>query len=198
MAYKIIVVDTETGGLDAGTKSILSLGAVILEDDSVIDEFYTVICEDEIFADAQALKVNGFTVGRIKEIGVSPAKAVDQFISFLSKHNLTRRATLAGHNVGFDIGFLKRLFRLAGKEAKYDQLFSFRTIDTQAVAQLLQMAGRITVKSTSLDSLCKACGVTIRDGVVHNAAEDARATAVLFTGFLDMIRLPKAIPNAWD
>lgn len=197
MSYKIIVIDTETGGLDAEQKSILSLGAVILDNGSITDEFYTVIREDKIIYDAQALKVNGFTVSEIERDGVSPSEALDSFMSFLSRNNLANRATLAGHNVGFDIGFLKRLFRLAGREKVYDKCFSYRTVDTQSVAQLLQMAGRITVKSTSLDSLCAACGITIREGSDHNALEDARATAILFTGFLDMIRLPKAFPDAF-
>lgn len=198
MGYKLVVVDTETGGLDSETKSILSLGAVIVEDGIIIDEFYMVIREDEILVDEKALRINGFTKQKIVAVGESPETVVEHFIDFLRKHNLTKKATIAGHNVEFDIGFIKRLFRLAERESDYGKYFSHRTIDTQATARVLTLAERITTKSTSLDSLCQILGVNVRKGKIHNALEDAKATAILLTGFIDMIKPRKRVPDAWD
>jgi DNA polymerase III epsilon subunit-like protein len=190
-ARKILVIDTETGGLDATQQSILSLGAVIWSQGSIVDSIHILIHEAELHCDDSALKVNGFTREQIEVDGIGPAQAVQTLHNFLLKNDYRGKVVLAGHNVQFDIGFLRRLYRLAGQD--FDKKFSYRPICTMTLALALELAERFSFRSTSLNSLCEHFGITIRaQGAAgaHNAKEDAMATARLLTVLLDFIRYP--------
>lgn len=176
---KLLIIDTETGGLDPGQHSILSLAAIVWHDGAVEDHYYTLIAEPEIVAEAGALKVNKLTVEQVQAEGVSPYTAFAALQSMLQKHDMRTDVRLAGHNVAFDVGFLKRLLRLAGAEDKYRRLFSYRSLCTQTGALLLEQAGRIDLPggSASLDALVKLWSIKLDRTEGHNALADAYATA---------------------
>jgi DNA polymerase III epsilon subunit family exonuclease len=188
--YKFVVVDVETGGLDPEKHSILSIGAVILENGVIIDEHEVLLKEVGLLSTTpEALKVNGLTEAVILRDGMDIRDAMTYFTRFLTNNNIFSRATLAGHNVGFDIGFLKRWYRLTGRERDFGKQFSYRSVDTIAAAHLLQIADRLpSTLSLSLNSLCEHFGITIRSETRHNALEDSRATAKLFVALSDMLR----------
>lgn len=186
--YKVLVIDTETGGLDPMKQSILSVGAVVLQDGEVKDEFYQVLREESVIADERALQVNGFTVEEIEHDGTEIRDALFQFKAFLRKNGFTTRTVLAGHNVGFDVGFLKRWFRLSSTEKEFDSLFSYRLIDTASIAQFLQMAGLMRpMQSSSLDNVSKEFHLS-RMSNEHNALEDAKLTAQLLTKMIERVK----------
>ena len=94
---KILVVDTETGGLDPNTDSILSIGMVIMDSETgeLGPEYYTLINEPNLSANPKALEVNGLTVEKIKAEGLPPSVVVRDIGTFLRQHGL-RKPTLAG------------------------------------------------------------------------------------------------------
>lgn len=185
---KLLIIDTETGGLDPMKQSILSLGAVVWNQGSIDDTFYVEIAEPEIIAEEAALKVNGMVVDTLREQGSSPSLAIAGLENFLLKNNLGTRVTLAGHNVSFDVGFLQRLYRLAAKD--YGKRFSHRALCTMTAAMLLEQAGKLDQRSLGLNALCAAYGIVIREEGKegrHNALEDAVATAKLLTKLLSLL-----------
>lgn len=193
---KMIVFDTETGGFDPAVNSILSIGMVVWNNGAIEDRLRVIVREDEINAEAQALKVNGLTLERIRTEGVSPYDAVIQINQMLLKHDLyKRRLTLAGHHVAFDIGFLKRLYRLAGlTEDQFRTFYSHRSICTQTLAIALELVGRVKWHSTGLDSLTRHFGIQIGEGArkgKHDSLEDAEATALLLNKLLVYIKNPE-------
>jgi len=181
---RIIVLDVETGGFDSTTDSILSLGAVVLDDDgTIVDSFHTLIQEEEINANEGALKVNGLTIERLREQGLSPRMTVTLFTEFIRRNSLPSRPTLAGHNIaGFDMGFIRRLYRLAGARMSFD----YHVLDTMSAALLLKWAGRLPVANVKLDTLIKHFDIVGREGEEHNALEDATLTAKLLVALRDM------------
>jgi DNA polymerase III epsilon subunit-like protein len=194
MIHRLLVIDTETGGLDSAEHSILSLGAVIWNEGSIEAKFQVVIREPQMSTTLEALRINGFTHEIIENEGVVPLIAVQSLQNFLLMHDMRTRATLAGHNVSFDIGFLKRLYRLAGFGDKdYGKKFSHRALCTQTLAIALMAAGRCDFRSTGLNALCDYFNIVIREGGKlgrHDALEDATATAKLLTAELALIRDP--------
>jgi DNA polymerase III epsilon subunit-like protein len=184
---RLIVVDTETGGLDPELHSILSLGAVIWDNGDIVDEFYTVIKEDLVATTPGAFKVNRMTSEEI-DGGRTPQDAMIAFRMWLMKNGMAGpRQSLAGHNVSFDIGFMRRLYRQANQKWE----FSHRTLDTQIGALLLNLAGKLDTKNTGLDALTKHYGIKVREGGEsgrHNALEDARATAYLLTKLVEEMK----------
>lgn len=192
---RFAVIDTETGGLDPNEHSILSLAVVLWEDGGITGKFQVVIREPNMRTTLEALKINGFTQDILEAEGVSPLTAVMSLKNFLAANEWRQRVTLAGHNVAFDVGFLRRLCRLGGMTPKeYGTLFSHRSLCTQTLALALEATGRCVFGSTSLDALCKYFGIVIREGGEqgrHDALEDATATAKLLTAELALIRDPR-------
>jgi DNA polymerase III epsilon subunit-like protein len=189
---KLFVFDTETGGLDPAEQSILTLGGVIFEDGEIRDEFDVKIAEPLMVVEQEAMAVNHINLGDLAATGVSPLLAVRSLEEFLRPHFRVGRTTLAGQNVAFDVGFLRRLYRLAAAEAatvpdayhlafkawekRMYRLYSHHTLDTQSSALLLELAGVDTFPNgRSLGALCEKYGVT-NEGA-HSALADARATA---------------------
>ena len=188
---KLLIIDTETGGLDPQEHSILTLGAVVWHNGAIDDEILLEIAEPEIRACKEALDVNGIDPVLHAQMGIDPLTCVNHLKGFLLKNDMLgrrRKVHLAGHNfAAFDIGFVKRLYRLAGED--YEKLYSYRLLDTQALALALDQAGRMpNLRSTGLTELCEYFHIPLNRSTVHNALEDARATAKLLTRMLDMIR----------
>ena len=184
MKGRLLLIDTETGGLDPNVHSILSIAALVLNyDGQVIDEFYRLVNEAEdgfIMATEEALKINGLTKEQCQDKGVHPRTVVRELLQLLAEHDMTESVTLVGHNVGFDRGFLKRLFAKGFAADVFDDVFSHRMICTQSGAGLLDQAGVIRLTSTSLDGVCKFFGITLDRSNGHHAMTDARATAEVF------------------
>jgi DNA polymerase III epsilon subunit-like protein len=186
---KLVVVDTETGGLDDRQHSILSLGAVIWTDGLLSEPFNMYIREENMVTTPEALKINGITEDDLA-LAASPSFVVSTFEQWLHDNGVYGRQTLGGHNIaGFDMGFIKRLYRLSGKRMPFD----YHVQDTMSLALGLQFAGRLNVPNVKLDTLCAHFGIKIREDDAkgrHNSGEDAAATAKLFTALLDMLKEP--------
>lgn len=192
----MIVLDTETGGLDPNVQSILSVGCVVLNDNlSIIDEFEIYVKEDNIVAEARALGINKIDLEWLKVNGKTPADALGELNTFLSKYyNGKERITMAGHNIGFDVGFMKRLYRQAGKTSNdYENRFSHRTLDTAGIIRYLMLAKRLDIPAANSTDAFKHFNIKIADGQRHTALADARGTAQLLAKLVDMVKEPIAV-----
>lgn len=189
---RFVVLDTETGGFDAGTNSILSLGGVVIAEGKVQEQgFYALVNEgtDLYNANEGAIKVNGITREQTEVEGLTPTMTVSLLHKWLGKWGLTWGVVIIGANTNFDVGFIKRLYRLAG--VPYDKRFSHRTMDVQSIAAFLEQAGHFDLggESASLDNLCKRLDVQIDRDAAHNSMEDARATAHVYLKLLDLLNI---------
>jgi len=175
---RFLVVDTETGGLDCKEHSILSIAGVILTPDEGCDPcFDLLINEEEIKYIDKALEINKISLNEVKSRGFSPNIAVGMIRGALDTALGTDRRPiqLVAHNAPFDLGFIRRLYRLAGEDFKAD--FRDRALDTCSVLQFLMISGKVSGFRASADTLFKAAGVEIPENKRHTAMGDAWATA---------------------
>jgi len=187
MSETLLVIDTETGGLDSTRHSILSIGAVVYRRGQLGDKIELIISEQNLSVEDDAMRVNKIDVQSLSKVGFTPQIAVAKFEDFLSSHfEPSRRITLVGHNVSFDIGFLKRLYRLAG--ADFERRFSHRSIDTASILSYLRLAGKITLSKSGLDAALVHFGVEVRAERRHTALVDAEATAELLDALIFFIK----------
>lgn len=189
--FKLLVIDTETGGLDPSEHSILSLGAVCWREGDLVDELEIFISEPQIVCTERALKEHRIDIEWLSEQGSEPREAVIEFNQFLER-NFDRlksgeKISLAGHNVGFDINYLKRLYKLAGSESEYERLFSHRTLDTASIIRFLYLAGRISLSSAALSDAIEYFDIELDPEERHTAIGDARATANLLTKLIETV-----------
>jgi DNA polymerase III epsilon subunit-like protein len=175
---KFLVVDTETGGLDCENHSLLSIAGISWEPNGEVKPVFDLyVKENEIYAIDKALKINKIDLNEVKDRGFSPKQAVAQMRGHLDAHfGFGRRPIqLVAHNAPFDLGFIRRLYRLAGEDFGAD--FRSRALDTCSILQFLMLSGKVEGFRASADTLFKTAGVTIAEKDRHTAFGDAMATA---------------------
>lgn len=180
MREKILVIDCETGGLDSEQHSLLSIGGVVLDikKSQIIDLFSFYIKEPTLTVQQEALDVNQINLNLIIKCGLSPQNAVEEITNKIQhEFGFGNKVLLAGHNVGFDVAFLKRLFRLANCSNLYKNYFLHRVIDTASIAQFLELVNQAPEGTSSLDSILKFTKVPILNKKRHCAVDDANLTA---------------------
>jgi len=182
MKRKLLVVDTETGGLDPSIHPIVSIAALVYHEGAVIDQLHEVINEGPgVLQDPEAQAIHGIDASR----GKSPLQVVMAIEAMLQKHDMRSRVTICAHNAAFDVGFMKRLWFHAGKN--FEKTFDYRHLCTQTGALLLEQAGRLTLPggSASLSTLTKMWNIPIHE---HDALSDALATVAVLKKELALLR----------
>jgi len=169
----MIIVDVEASGTEPSVHSIVSIGAVDLENPE--NRFYK---ECRIWDSAHimdgALEVNGFTEAQITDPNKqSEAEIVQEFIEW-SQHFGDR--TLAGQNPSFD----RDMLRHAAIRAHLNWDLPFRTIDTHTLCfmHIVKAEGIPPVdaqhrrSSLDLDAILNYCGIP-EEPQPHNALTGA-------------------------
>ncbi len=181
MRDRLLFIDIETGGLDPSRHSLLSLALVVWEDMMIIDSQEILLNDGILNVTEEALSINKIDIEKHKRVAISPALAIEKILLFINKHFPQQgKITLAGHNVQFDISFLRLLFTKNKQE--FSNFFSHRIIDTSSILYYLYLAGYIKQKAISSDEAFDYFGIKVEGR--HTAKGDAIATAQLFTKLL--------------
>lgn len=189
---KLLVIDTESGGLDPDTHSILSLAGVLWRDGVILMEHEVFILEDPVIVTPKALEVNRIDLVEHAKRAQTPKEAMCSFHSFVGsafaeEFEKGEPAILVGHNVGFDIGMLKRLCKFADV-IRFEELFSHRSLDTAGILRFLHLLGLVPESATSSTGGFAHFGIEVPTGERHTALGDARATAELLTRMMELVR----------
>ena len=188
---RMLVFDTETGGTDPEIHSILSLGAVVWEDGRFGATFEVRIAEPQFVLTARAMEINKIDIVQHCKRAVAPAEAMQRFCVFLEAAFPEQLASkdkiaLVGHNVNFDVGFLKRLCRLAG--IPFEKWFSHRQMDTAGILRFLTLAGKLHLTGAGSTEAFEYFGIEVALEERHTALGDAKATALLLNKLLEVAR----------
>lgn len=186
---KFLVLDTETGGLEPDRHSLLSVGMVVWADGKLgaEDEFF--VAESEIECDAEAMAVNGIDINWLTRTGLPPELAVTRLERFLNEQFPVAEYAaipIAGHNVSFDMAFVRRLYRIAGRGA--GPRFSHRALDTASILRFLVLSHWLPGEVSSSSDAFRYFGIDFTAGTRHSALADARATAQLLTELVALTR----------
>ncbi len=189
---KFLVIDTETGGLDASVHSLLSLGGVVWENGVQKAECEVLIREDTFRVTPEAMEVNRIDLVTHAKKAQKPKDAWDRFVTFLwenfyptSMH--PEEKIIPVSHTKFDIDMVKRLHRMV--DDKFENYFSHRQIDTASILLSLNTAGRIPDWAVNSTGAFKYFGIEVPIADRHTALGDARATADLFTKLVELIRI---------
>ncbi len=178
----MIIVDVEASGVNYEKHSILSVGALDLEQPEL--RFYRE-CRvwDGAHIDDEALAVCGFT----REEATDSAKDTEaQLVAqFLTWADGAEDQTLAGQNVSFDRDFL----RAAAERAGYNWPFAYRTLDTHSLAYLHMVERGIPVPQKNRHSGLDLDAVLVYVGIPqepqpHNALTGALCHAEVISRLL--------------
>ncbi len=171
----MIIIDVEASGIDQVKHSLLSIGAIDIENPT--NQFYG---ECKIFDGAhimkEALEVNGFTDTEITDT----SKQTDgELVNAFIKWTLTcREHTFAGQNPSFDRDFIQR----ATLRNHIDWPFAFRTIDLHTLCYMHMTKKGILPpvennrSDLNSDKIMKYVGIPVEPHP-HNALNGAKIAA---------------------
>lgn len=180
----MIVIDIEASGTEYDKHSIVSIGALDL--DNPINRFYE---ECRVWDGAhimeEALQINGFTEAQIKDPNKKPEGEIVRMFLEWSQHMGDR--TLAGQNVSFDRDFLKAACLREGISWE----LAHRTIDTHTLCYMHMVTHDITPpidpehkrSALNLDAVLNYCGIA-DEPQPHNALTGALSHAEVISRLL--------------
>ena len=181
---KILFIDTETGGLDPTRNSLLSIGLVIWQEFRIIDSTEILVDDGILNVSKRALEINKIDLDEHRANALTSELAIKRFENFLSKHfNVDEKITLGGHNINFDVNFLRHF--LVQHNYDWHIRFSHRFVDTATILYYLYLSEKLKEKAISTDEAFKLFGINVDKR--HSALGDAIATAKLFTTLLKVI-----------
>lgn len=170
----VVALDVETGGLDPLQHSILEVALA-----SQGAELRLLISEPYPVAEEEALAINGLSLEVCESEGMAPSDAVDEIERFMGR---IERPMLVGHNIAFDLAFMRRLYRMAHRAVP--KCFA-RTLDTHTLLWALAWAGKIQPQACTSSGAFETFRVEM-SGPRHTALVDARATLELLGKILEV------------
>jgi DNA polymerase III epsilon subunit-like protein len=169
----MIILDIEASGTNYQKHSIVSIGAVNVEDPE--ERFYG---ECRIWDGAHimdgALEVNGFTEAEITDPSKqSEAELTEAFFAWIEKFD---DRTLTGQNVSFD----RDMLRAAADRADYNWNLAYRTLDTHTMCWMHMIKAGLEPpvdkehkrSALDLDAVLNYCGIP-SEPEPHNALTGA-------------------------
>lgn len=162
----LLVIDTETTGLDPAKHACIELGAVLLDRHLKIVKEFSQIITPRAGAEIspQAMEINKITDEELSK-GKTHQAATKDFNRIFFSENIGPIPKLAGWNVGFDVSFLKSLYYWTCLTWP----FGFHYLDIQSIYSFCSKYQTVSLRAAIADQLGEVQG--------HRALEDAKHTA---------------------
>lgn len=169
---RFVVLDTETTGLDIKKDKVLSIGAIVIENQEIIiNESLELIVFNEDKIENDAILIHGILPTDSKE-GKQAKVALEEFIQFLGN------SVIVAHHTGFDMSMLTksiRMFYPSFSLYNYDLDTALMAMRIDDVSPSRQIVDR---RKYTLDALCERYDIEVVER--HTAWGDAYSTALLF------------------
>ena len=181
-----VVVDVETGGVNAATDALLEIAAVLLDmdEDGQMYRRQTISFHVEPFPGAvlneDSMAVNGIDPFHPFRFAVPEEKALDAVFKEVRKavkSAACTRAVLVGHNAFFDLAFVNAAANR--NKIKRNPFHPFSSFDTATLAGM-------AYGQTVLSRATVAAGLGWNSEAAHSAIYDAEITADLFCTIINL------------
>jgi DNA polymerase III epsilon subunit-like protein len=187
-----VVVDVETSGVNPFIHDVLAVGLVPLA--SEIEPCTVYVRPSEVKWSAYA-RANFAKYAQVWETeAVAPSVACAMIESYFARIGRGEKVTLIGHNIGFDLAFLRKLAFLAGKDEIAGA--SHRALDTHTILYLLHLGGQIPADAVTSDGAFRHFEINVPERLRHTAIGDAVATRDLFQKLLQLLQLQRNLELA--
>ena len=183
---RLVFIDTETGGTDPHKHSLLSIGIVVWDKSNGIiaqNEFF--VKNTRYYITKEAQKINKFDRKTHNSLAQEPKEIISELLDFLSGFFPKNTGfPVAGHNIQFDINFLKEFFRKSGRS--FNNYFAHRSIDTYSIFKAMSIAGLIDKNLNSSADAFNYFNIKVQQR--HSALYDCIATVELFEKLLSLLK----------
>lgn len=181
---KLLFIDTETGGINEKENSLLSVALICWNDKLMVDRLEFFIKEESYNVTEKAMEINQLNLEVVKKAGIKKEEAVKKINDFIIKNFKEEKAVICGHNVNFDIRFIKELYNKVGKN--YEEFISYRSLDTASIFRFLTIAGKFKNEQiNSLDDAIKYFNISFENR--HTAMGDIEKTVEIFNKLIEIV-----------
>jgi DNA polymerase-3 subunit epsilon len=163
-----VVVDVETSGMTPAVDRVLSVAAVVIDDDGEVVEEFTTLLNPGV--DPGPVHVHGLTPALLAGKPRFPDVAAEL-------DRVLDGRTVVAHNAAFDASFLAAEARRAGLPAPLERFLC-----------TLDFAGRLHLSTADLKLSTLAAHFGVEQRAAHDAHDDALVLAGVFAGLLEVAR----------
>ena len=172
----ILVIDVETTGIDPMSDTLVQLAALILDKKTLdVCREFSMFIRPETKISESAKATHGLEEKALRHAEKS-CTVLKKFQNFAPP-----TALLSGHNVSFDVSFLKSSYARCNLTFPFD----YHTIDIWSIAFFILGASGIKLETYSLSVLANYFGIPRREK--HDALEDVRVSARILKYLFDLI-----------
>jgi DNA polymerase III epsilon subunit-like protein len=187
----LLFIDLETTGTDPNSHSVIQIAAEFHQEGKPVKTFNRKLNPSGYKVSLGALRVNKVKYSQLNSLGNTDT-VVAEFVDFLLGLNPKGQVTVVGHNVHFDMAFIKTLFTNHGIE-DLNAVFSYRQLDTAAIAVFLQDVGILNIEKANLESLAKHFNVVksntdFLETNFHDAAFDTKTTVDVYNAMKEYVK----------
>lgn len=187
MGVKYIAFDCETSGVNDKC-NLLTVSFITLDNDlNKIDSLNLSLKQNDGYTIyPEAMDINKIDLIKHHKHSLDLSQAKDKLLDFLRKNKGQYNLIPIGHNIKFDIKFIKSSGLLT--EFEYSKFISYNSIDTVCVAQFLKLSGFLNEKqSLSLVNLCTFAKLQRKPTLEHSSDYDTHMTIELLKYFKSII-----------
>lgn len=145
----VLCIDTETGGFNPKEDALCSVAVVLPNGDNAKEWFIYPYNKNY---NESAMKINNLCIESLRDKGITIKEFKIELIEYIKENfdsSTFGKIQLLGHNVSFDIGFLKEVF-----EKDFKLWFHYHFKDSMILANMLKDIKYIPIKqSISLKEL---------------------------------------------
>ena len=182
-----LVIDCETTGTTPGRHSMIEFAAVLYEN-GVATKTYHFHQAPTKSVSLGALKYNGMRIADFVKLQQQQMQAGTNFGGFIDFcFDLPKDTVVCGHNVAFDMNFLKAEADQFGIE-DLTSVLPYKTLDTKVIAMFLEDAGIISPDNNSLSGLAEYLGIKYKSEALHGAMYDAELTGKVYSKLLELAK----------
>lgn len=177
----LVAIDIETSGTNPFMHDVLAIGLVPINKKIPPKTVY--VRHQSIHWSDYAHHIFSKYSMEWNEKSVPPVVACQEIEKYLQENFKGRLVTPVGHNIGFDLTFLRKL---AFQSAR-DQIsgISHRAVDTHTLLYVLALEKKIPSDAVTSDGAFSHFGIEIDANKRHTATGDAEATSVLLEKILE-------------
>lgn len=181
-----VVIDVETGGLEARTDALLELAAVTLTLNDVgqlvLDQVFMehIVPFEGSKLQPEALAFNKIDPFHPFRFAISEQEALKKLFKLINQAKKAvkcQRAVLVGHNAWFDLSFLNAA--IARTQVKQNPFHAFTCFDTATLSGIFY-------GQTVLSRAMHQSGIEFDSKEAHSAKYDAVQTAKLFCNIVNL------------
>lgn len=164
---RLVVLDTETTGLDPETNRVIEIGAVEVINRKITGKTYHEYINPEQEVPPESSAIHGLTNEFLQNKPLF-AEVASSFLDFI------KGSTVVIHNAQFDVSFLNKELSLLPEKCTISQV-AYSVFDTLDLAKKKHPG-----KHNNLDALCKRYKIDNTNRMLHGALLDAQLLALVY------------------